>query len=148
MDRQFWHLSAAQAAGHVCVLCGAAFDSPPPVRRIEVGRAAGTSDTVYACQEPCAEVIAQQWERLRRSMEEQMGVGNTPPPVPTWLGDDGEFRLVLRGLRLLIGAEAMLTVVEDVDTIRWLLSLTACEAEAVMNRARLVLARSMSDGGQ
>ncbi|MCQ4082240.1 hypothetical protein NGB36_16905 [Streptomyces sp. RB6PN25] len=59
----------------------------------------------------------------------------------SWLGSDDDFALMMRDLRALAGAEALLMTTQDRALIKFLLSLVSQHAEAATLRARSVLAR-------
>ncbi|MFH8659993.1 hypothetical protein [Streptomyces afghaniensis] len=150
MDRYFWHLSKAQEEGQACVLCGANYRRMK-IPSVEVGKVPETEAPVYACAEPCAERIAAEAESMAREMREaaaEMGAGwDTSASDQGELGEDGHFGSMLRDLRALVGTESLLAVTDDIDSLRFLLSITARHAEAAMIRARLLLARTMSGDG-
>ncbi|QEU94833.1 hypothetical protein [Streptomyces kanamyceticus] len=134
MDRYFWHLSPSQARGLACVVCGV--DLGKQMRHVPVGRDPATEQEVYACAEPCAVRIAEESERLAREMRESAGQADD-----SGLGADGEFGRLLRDLRILVGAEALLATVDDLATLRFLLQMAAVQSEQAMIRSRTLLAR-------
>jgi hypothetical protein len=123
---------------------------------VQVGLDAETDGPVYACADPCAGHIADDAERMAREMREaaaEMGAGTGPEehdhaPDDGGLLDDGHFGHLLINLRALVGTEALLTVADDVPSVRYLLGLTARHAEAAMLRSRLILARTALDDGE
>lgn len=142
MDRYFWHLSGRQADGMACVLCGANY-LKMRIPSVEVGKVPETDGPVYACADPCAGRIADDADRMAREMREAAAeVGAGYDDDGDHVGGDGHFGSLLRDLRTLVGAEALLTVSDDLPTIRFLLGLTARHSEAAMIRARLVLERT------
>ncbi|MFD4540954.1 hypothetical protein [Streptomyces bauhiniae] len=143
MERYFWHLNAAQADGVACVVCGMDFLTRK-VSSVAVGRSPADESQVFACREPCAARIADEAERMAREMRtatESDGGDAEALDDPVFCVD-GHFGSLLRDLRTLAGAEALLSTADDVPAIRFLLSLTARHAETAMIRARLVLART------
>lgn len=150
LDRYFWHLSAEQADGMACVVCGSSFLAVK-VTAVPVGRSPKDESQVFACKEPCAGHIADEAERMAREMR-AIANGEIPDPADaadsddSAFGVDGHFGSLLRDLRALAGAEALLTTEDEIKTIRFLLALTARHAETAMMRARLVLARTNEDG--
>lgn len=135
MDRYFWHLSPSQARGLACVVCS--LDLAKQMRHVVVGRDPATEQEVYACAEPCAVRIAEESERLAREMRESAGSDGDD----SGLGADGEFGRLLRDLRILVGAEALLAAVDDLATIKFLLQMAAVQSEQAMIRSRRLLAR-------
>ncbi|MFE0130325.1 hypothetical protein ACFWY6_01825 [Streptomyces sp. NPDC059037] len=145
MDRYFWHLSTSQADGVTCVVCGADF-LRKRVDQVVVGREPATDSQVYACKAPCTAELAAEADRMAREMRTAAGLEAVDALADTYeeaglLGADGEFGYLLRDLRVLVGAEAMLAVLQDLPTIRFVLQMTAVHAETAMTRARMVLAR-------
>lgn len=156
MDRYFWHLNAAQADGMACVVCGASFLTAN-ITSVPVGRSPADETQVFACQDPCVGRIADETERMAREMRAAADGGGTDSTDDTDSADgpgcddpvfcvDGHFGSLLRDLRALAGAEALLSTEDEISTIRFLLALTARHAETAMMRARLVLARTKEDG--
>ncbi|MFC8129124.1 hypothetical protein [Streptomyces sp. NPDC057302] len=138
----FWHLSAAQADGAACVVCGADF-LRAPVDHVAVGTAPDAEEAkVYACTTPCAGVIAEEAERMAREMRELAGPcgdtqasdGNGPE------SDQVVLVRLLRDLKVLSGAETLIGVADDTATTKYLLSMVAVHAEAAMMRGRWLLA--------
>ncbi|MFJ6669178.1 hypothetical protein [Streptomyces sp. NPDC091383] len=149
MERYFWHMSPRQADGMACVVCGADFLTGK-ITSVSVGRSPADESQVYACKDPCAAVIAREAERMAREMRAAAGidavdVAEVADGEDAVFSVDGHFGSLLRDLRSLAGAEALLATTDDVPTVRFLLGLTARHAEAAMIRARLVLARTRED---
>ncbi|WP_263167707.1 hypothetical protein [Streptomyces sp. SCSIO ZS0520] len=139
-DRYFWNLSATQADGVACVVCGIDF-----LRRkrasVKVGRAPGTEAPVHACKGPCAAVIAEEAEAMAREMRAILGEASKVPEPAELLGSDGQFGLLMKDLRSLVGAEALLAVTDDLKQVAWLLVMVAAHGEAASTRARWLNAR-------
>ncbi|MFE6165064.1 hypothetical protein ACFQ7F_39835 [Streptomyces sp. NPDC056486] len=138
----FWRLSAAQADGAACVVCGADF-LRSPVDHVAVGRAPDAEEAkVFACKRPCAGVIAEEAERMAREMRELAGPCDDgeasdhtgPESDQTVLG------YLMRDLKVLAGAETLLGVADDTAVSKYLLGMAAVHAEAAMMRARWLLA--------
>ncbi|MCT9077181.1 hypothetical protein [Streptomyces fulvoviolaceus] len=153
LDRYFWHLNGPQADGMACVVCGANFLTSK-ITSVPVGRSPADESQVFACKEPCAGRIADETERMARDMRalaDGGGPESTDGEHAAECDDpvfcvDGHFGSLLRDLRALAGAEALLTTSDEIATIRFLLALTARHAETAMMRARLVLARTKENG--
>ncbi|GCB53541.1 hypothetical protein [Streptomyces sp. NL15-2K] len=149
MERYFWHLNGAQTDGMACVVCGINFLTTK-ITSVPVGRSPADDSQVFACKDPCAVVIAHEAERMARQMRaaagqdgaEELDVAECDDPV---FSVDGHFGSLLRDLRTLAGAEALLATADDIPSLRFLLSLAARHAEAAMMRARLVLARTKEE---
>ncbi|MFG3252475.1 hypothetical protein [Streptomyces sp. NPDC048172] len=140
-----WRLSDAQADGCACVVCGVDF------LRVEIlHKEVGVTERgpVYACRGTCKDYVDEALKQLAEG-------GTTPAPDgqredgddgdaigarAVILGGDNEFWKLLRDLRAMAGTEALLTVTEDVPTIKYLLRLTARHASDAADRARQVLA--------
>ncbi|MFJ4799910.1 hypothetical protein [Streptomyces murinus] len=149
MERYFWHMSPRQADGMACVVCGADFLTGR-ITAVPVGRSPADESQVYACKAPCAAVIAREAERMAREMRAAAGVdevdaGDVTDGEDAVFSIDGHFGSLLRDLRSLTGAEALLATSDDIPTVRFLLGLTARHAEAAMIRARLVLAQTREE---
>ncbi|MFF4934975.1 hypothetical protein ACFY2H_39900 [Streptomyces griseofuscus] len=149
MERYFWHMSPRQADGIACVVCGADFLTTK-ITSVPVGRSPADESQVYACQVPCAAVIAKEAERMAREMRTAAGIDDADATDVADGADavfsvDGHFGSLLRDLRALAGAEALLATTDDISTVRYLLGLTSRHAEAAMIRARLVLARTKEE---
>lgn len=141
MDRYFWHLSTEQADGVACVVCGRNF-LQNPVNSTAVGREPATDSQVFACVEPCAQTIAQEAVDMARELWAAAGLtASTDGADVRALGADGTFGELLRDLRVLVGVEALLGVINNVPTIQFLLQMTGQHAEAAQTRARHMLAR-------
>ncbi|GAA2085091.1 hypothetical protein GCM10009801_46620 [Streptomyces albiaxialis] len=139
-----WRLSDAQADGCACVVCGVDF------LRVEIlHKEVGVTERgpVYACRGACKDYVDEALKQLQEG-------GTTPAPDSEQdgdggdaigaravvLGGDNEFWRLLRDLRAMAGTEALLTVTDDVPTIKYLLKLTARHASDAADRARRVLA--------
>lgn len=151
MERYFWHLSGPQADGLACVLCGADY-LKMRIPSVEVGKVPDTEAPVYACADPCAGKIAAAADQMAREMREaaaEVGTGwdADSDDDDGHLGADGHFGHLLRDLRALSGAEALLAVTDDMPSIRYLLGLTYRHAEAAMTRAKSLLERTADGDG-
>ncbi|MEU5959564.1 hypothetical protein [Streptomyces sp. NPDC047525] len=138
----FWHLSAAQADGAACVVCGADF-LRAHVDHVAVGTAPDVEEAkVFACTTPCAGVIAEEAERMAREMRELAGpCGDGEGSAHREPENDQAVLVYLtRDLKVLSGAETLLGVADDTATTKYLLSMAAVHAEAAMVRARWLLA--------
>ncbi|GHE11516.1 hypothetical protein GCM10010339_71580 [Streptomyces alanosinicus] len=150
MERYFWHLNARQADGMACVVCNADFLNAK-ITSLPVGRSPADESQVFACKDPCAAVIADEADRMARDMraaagaDEADGEDATDRDGPVFCVD-GHFGSLLRDLRALAGAEALLATSDDIPALRFLLGLTARHAESAMLRARLVLAWTKEEG--
>ncbi|MCX5050984.1 hypothetical protein [Streptomyces sp. NBC_00474] len=152
MERYFWHLNAVQADGLACVLCGTNF-LEERITAVPVGRSPADESQVFSCK-ACAGRIADDAERLAKQMRKAAGTptGGADAEAGVEFDDpvfcvDGHFGSLLRDLRTLAGAEALLATADEIPTVRFLLSLTARHAETAMMRARLVLARTKTEEG-
>ncbi|WP_369390825.1 hypothetical protein AB5J72_26600 [Streptomyces sp. CG1] len=151
MERYFWHLNAQQADGMACVVCNADFLNNK-ISSVPVGRSPADESQVFACKDPCAAVIADEAARMAKEMRSAVGAedadgGDVEECENGVFCVDGHFGSLLRDLRALAGAEALLATSDDISTLRFLLSLTARHAEMAMMRARLVLARTKEGDG-
>ncbi|MGW0882902.1 hypothetical protein [Streptomyces sp. NPDC002671] len=151
MERYFWHLNARQADGMACVVCNADFLTAK-ITSIPVGRSPANESQVFACKDPCAAVIADEAARMAKEMRAAVGADEADDGEVADRDDpvfcvDGHFGSLLRDLRTLAGAEALLATSDDIPTLRFLLGLTARHAETAMMRARLVLARTKEGDG-
>ncbi|MFF8728903.1 hypothetical protein ACF073_20735 [Streptomyces sp. NPDC015171] len=151
MERYFWHLNARQADGMACVVCNADFLNAK-ITSVPVGRSPADESQVFACKDPCAAVIADEAARMAKEMRAAVGAEGTDGGDLVDSDDpvfcvDGHFGSLLRDLRTLAGAEALLATSDDIPTLRFLLGLTARHAETAMMRARLVLARTKDGDG-
>ncbi|MFJ3757121.1 hypothetical protein [Streptomyces sp. NPDC090080] len=146
MERYFWHLSGPQADGLACVLCGADY-LKARIPSVEVGKVPDTEAPVFACADPCAEKIAAAADAMAREMRDAAAEVGAAWDAETEdhdgsLGGDGHFGHLLRDLRALTGAEALLAVTDDMPSVRYLLRLTARHAEAAVIRAKALLERT------
>ncbi|KUN00591.1 hypothetical protein AQI95_34360 [Streptomyces yokosukanensis] len=151
MERYFWHLNAQQADGMACVVCNADFLNNK-IASVPVGRSPADESQVFACKDPCAAVIADEAARMAKEMRAAVGAedadgGDVADCENGVFCVDGHFGSLLRDLRALAGAEALLATSDDISTLRFLLGLTARHAETAMMRARLVLARTKEGDG-
>ncbi|MGW1615402.1 hypothetical protein ACWCQZ_39330 [Streptomyces sp. NPDC002285] len=148
MTQFFYNIEGPQADGLACVLCGADFVKRK-ITSVVVGRTEDDS-SVRACKAPCAAALAADADRMAREMWNAVGLDAAETDGDVF-GVDGHFGSLLRDLKTLGGAEALLTTSHDMVTIRFLLSLAARHAESALIRARLVLARAQdvdgADGG-
>jgi hypothetical protein len=138
----FWHLSAAQADGAACVVCGTDF-LRSPVDHVAVGRAPDADAAhVFACTRPCAGVVAEEAERMAREMRELAGPcgENEASEAPGPESDQAVLRHLMRDLKVLTGAETLLGVADDTAVIKYLLGMAAVHAETAMMRSRWLLA--------
>jgi len=150
MDRYFWNLTGPQMDGLACVLCGVDYLSNR-IPSLRVGIVAESEGPAYACADPCAEKIAVEADLMARQMRAaaQEAVARREAEDADddgLLGGDGHFGSLLRDLRALVGAEALLAVSDDLETIRFLLNLTAHHADEAKRRATALLGRL--DGGE
>ncbi|WP_369390940.1 hypothetical protein AB5J72_27290 [Streptomyces sp. CG1] len=148
MERYFWHLNAQQADGMACVVCNADF-LKAKIASVPVGRSPADESRVFACKDPCAAVIADEAARMAKEMRAAVGAedadgGDVADCENGVFCVDGHFGSLLRDLRSLAGAEALLATSDDISALRILLSLTARHAETA---ARLVLARTKEGDG-
>lgn len=141
MERYYWNLSATQARGAACVMCGAEYRDGLP-KRVPVGRDPATEAEVYACASPCVAEIVSETDQMVRALREAAGLDHVDPD--SGLGRDGEFGYLLRDLRVLVGAEALLAVTQDLPALRYVLQMAAVHAETAMIRARKLLARTQA----
>ncbi|WP_055567203.1 hypothetical protein [Streptomyces atriruber] len=139
MERYYWNLSSAQARGDACVMCGCAYRGNE-TKRTPVGRDPATEAEVYACASPCVAKIVAETDRMIQEMREAAGLDEDGADGE--LGRDGEFGRLLRDLRILVGSEALLAVIQDLPTLRFVLQMTAVHAETAMIRSRKLLARA------
>ncbi|KOV63254.1 hypothetical protein [Streptomyces sp. MMG1121] len=155
MERYFWHLNARQSDGMACVVCNTDFLNNK-ITSVPVGRSPADESQVFACKDPCAAVIADEAARMAKEMRAAVGADEADDEADGGgLADgedpvfcvDGHFGSLLRDLRALAGAEALLATSDDIPTLRFLLGLTARHAETAMMRARLVLARTKEGDG-
>lgn len=65
-----------------------------------------------------------------------------------YASDGGEFAVLLRDLRALVGCEALLVVTHDLPTLAYLLTLTAQKAASAADAARRALERVESLDGE
>ncbi|MCX4663483.1 hypothetical protein [Streptomyces uncialis] len=148
MNRYFWGLTTLQADGLACVVCEKNF-LHDGVTSVRVG---STQDEipVYACLEPCTVTIAEEAAAMAREIGElaKSAGGELPvlelPDDPIGsrdLGLDGHFGSLLRDLRVLTGTESLLATIDDLPTLKFLLSMAAMHAETAMDRARVIIAR-------
>lgn len=138
----FWHLSAAQADGAACVVCGNDF-LRSPVDHVAVGRAPDADEAhVFACKRPCAATVAEEAERMAREMRELAGpIGEGEAADHTGPdSDEAVLGHLMRDLKVLSGAESLLGVAEDTAVTKYLLGMAAVHAETAMMRSRWLLA--------
>lgn len=138
----FWHLSAAQADGAACVVCGADF-LHSHVEHVAVGRAPDAEEAkVFACARPCSGVIAEEAERMAREMRELAGLccesEGSDHKEPD--SDQAVLGHLMRDLKVLAGAEALLGVADEPAVAKYLLGMVAVHCESAMMRARWLLA--------
>ncbi|MFJ3847345.1 hypothetical protein ACIPV3_25050 [Streptomyces albidoflavus] len=145
-ERYFWHLSAAQSDGVACVICNRDF-LKNRVNTVTVGRSPESDTAVFACLGPCADGIARQAEEMAREMREAAGRDPDDESHDEFhVGADNQFGHLLRDLRVLVGMESLLAVVDNLPQLRYLLGMTATHAETAMARARWVIARIDKEG--
>ncbi|MEU1148370.1 hypothetical protein ACFYO9_31680 [Streptomyces sp. NPDC005863] len=88
-----------------------------------------------------AEIVSET-DQMVRALREAAGLDHVDPD--SGLGRDGEFGYLLRDLRVLVGAEALLAVTQDLPALRYVLQMAAVHAETAMIRARKLLARTQA----
>ncbi|MFD9904832.1 hypothetical protein [Streptomyces sp. NPDC059063] len=145
MDRYFWHLSPRQASGIACVLCGRDLMTDTAVF-VPVGRDPSTESLVYACTDPCAISVAQDAEQMAAELRSLTGTQGCSEAAGS-IGQDGEFGALLRDMRILVGNEALLAVISDIPTLRFLLQLTSHHADMAASRSRTLLDRVVEEQG-
>ncbi|WP_301124785.1 hypothetical protein [Streptomyces cacaoi] len=128
-----WPLTPVQADGLACVVCGEEFLTSRS-QHVPVGRSE-TGSQVFACQEHCYATV-QDARAFAQATRSASGAASSREAVA---GGDSQFWRLLRDLRALGGTEALLTVADDLGSIRDLLKLTIRHASTAADRARWIL---------
>ncbi|WP_019355283.1 hypothetical protein [Streptomyces sp. AA1529] len=142
-DIPMWPLTAVQADGLACVVCGSEFVAGEAAS-VPVGRSQNGSQ-VFACEGHCVRAVNDTATvNIASALREETESGEeTARDV---IGGAGaEYWRLLRDLRALVGAEALLTVTDDVAGIRDLLRLTVRHSWAAADRALRVLDQTASE---
>ncbi|MEU2608629.1 hypothetical protein [Streptomyces albus] len=143
-DVPMWPLTPVQADGMACVVCATEFVNTD-VASVPVGYSE-TGSQVFACKGPCEQAVNDATALNQTASPTAPDEGQSSREV-IMVGGDSEFWRLLRDLRALGGAEALLTVTDDVASIRDLLHLTVRHASAAADRARWVLRNTTPRGG-